>query len=175
MDPADYPFCHLLERSYPAIRAELEPLLHMPVWAAMREGESAPIVPQPVTIDEGGPWWRLFGLYLKGRPVARGCQLCPHTAAVLSHLPAINKAGFACLDKGYVMAPHIGHDPHNYRIHLALRIPAGDCGMEVGGETRLWQEGQVSMFDDNQTHHAWNRTQENRFVLIVDVDNRRLT
>jgi beta-hydroxylase len=47
--------------------------------------------------------------------------------------------------------------------------------MEVGGETRLWQEGQVSMFDDNQTHHAWNRTQENRFVLIVDVDNRRLT
>ncbi len=174
MDPAEYPFCTLLETAYPAIRKELEQVMKLAAWTAMREGESAPIVPHTVSLQEGGPWWRLFGLYLNGRPLERNCALCPRTAEILLQVPQVTKAGFACLDRGYAMSQHIGHHPHNYRIHLALKIPPGDCAMEVTGEVRKWQEGAVTMFDDNQIHRAWNHTAEDRFVLIVDVDNRQL-
>lgn len=60
------------------------------------------------------------------------------------------------------MEPHVGHDPKNYRVHLGLIIPEGDCGMSVDGETRRWQSGKVTMFDDTYIRAAWNRTTANR-------------
>jgi beta-hydroxylase len=172
LDPADYPFCGLLEQNYAVIREELERLLQLRVWTVMHEGESKPVVPHPTFVGEGEPSWRLFGLYLHARPIAQNCRLCPRTAAVLQQIPKLTKAGFASLDAGYVMKRHIGHDPHNYRAHLGLIIPEGDCGMEVSGEARRWTEGRVTLFDDNQMHQAWNRTARDRFVLIVDTANR---
>ncbi len=52
--------------------------------------------------------------------------------------------------------------------HLPLIVPPG-CGFRVGGETRLWEEGQLLIFDDTIEHEAWNEGQSERVVLIFDV------
>jgi hypothetical protein len=173
LDARDYPICALLEAHYPAILAELERVLHLRLWVPWKERPYTPASAIPGAIGEGAePHWRLFGLYLRGRPIERHCRLCPETARVLAQVPRVTKAAFACLEAGAVIEPHIGHDPHNDRAHLALIVPPGDCAMRVGGELRGWDPGKATIFRDNQIHEAWNRTPSHRYILIVDVDNR---
>jgi beta-hydroxylase len=43
------------------------------------------------------------------------------------------------------------------------------CAIRVGSETRHWQEGRVMIFDDTFEHEAWNRTDNQRVVLFVDI------
>ena len=47
--------------------------------------------------------------------------------------------------------------------------------MRVGKETRRWQQGCAIVFDDLYEHEVWNRTGENRIVLIVDLWHPELT
>jgi aspartate beta-hydroxylase len=58
--------------------------------------------------------------------------------------------------------------------HLPLIVP-GDCALNVGGESHVWQEGRIVVFDDTYEHEAWNRSSEPRVVLIFDVWNPHLT
>ena len=117
------------------------------------------------------PRWRLFGLYLKSRPVTANCVMCPRTADLVSRIPRMVNAGFSCLEAGYRLHAHAGYDNTLYRTHLGLRIPKGDCALKVGGEVRRWQAGKTLMFDDTHLHEAWNLTGEHRVVLIVDTLN----
>ena len=55
-------------------------------------------------------------------------------------------------------------------IHLPLVVPP-DCSFRVGGETREWREGEAFGFDDTIEHEAWNRSDQDRAVLILDVWN----
>ena len=173
LDPADHPFCALLEASYPAILKELERVIQMRAWIIWAE---RPYTPASAVVTGIGadpePHWKLFGLYLHGKPIDRHCKLCPDTARVLRQTPKITKAAFACLEAGGVIKSHIGHNPHNNRYHLGLIIPPGDCGMKVSDIAQGWVPGKATIFHDNQVHEAWNRTTEHRFILIVDVDNR---
>ena len=43
-----------------------------------------------------------------------------------------------------------------------------DCALEVGGETRSWEPGRLSIFDDTYRHAAWNRSDRPRRVLLCD-------
>ena len=53
-------------------------------------------------------------------------------------------------------------------MHLGLIIPEGDLGLRSLEETRGWEEGGVFIFDDRLEHEAWNRTEEDRVVLLID-------
>jgi len=55
-------------------------------------------------------------------------------------------------------------------IHLPLIVPEG-CEFRVGGETRPWVQGRAFAFDDTIEHEAWNRSDRDRAVLIVDAWN----
>jgi len=59
-------------------------------------------------------------------------------------------------------------------VHLGLIVPEG-CGFRVGGETREWRVGEAFVFDDTIEHEAWNRSNEDRAVLIIDVWNPHLS
>jgi len=43
------------------------------------------------------------------------------------------------------------------------------CGLRVGNETRHWQAGSSLLFDETRQHEAWNLTDEDRAVLLLDV------
>lgn len=59
-------------------------------------------------------------------------------------------------------------------MHLPLIIPE-DCAIRVGNETRAWSEGECLIFDDSFQHEAWNRSNQSRAVLILEVWNPQLT
>ena len=186
LDAAARPWHAELEAHADEIRAEMESLVKRKVWFVWgtesyshnftRASEAEIIATADRSpkerIGAGAiPRWRLFGLYLKGRPVAANCVMCPRTAAVVSRIPRMVNAGFSCLEAGYRLHAHAGYDNTLYRTHLGLRVPEGDCALKVGGEARRWRAGKTLMFDDTHTHEAWNLTGEHRVVLIVDTLN----
>ena len=185
LDPAAQPWCAELEAQTDAILAELQRLLDLTVWIPWGTAHYTPTFTRmseaellqaaagnPERIGSGNePNWRLFGLFLKGRRMERGCALCPRTAAAVARIPRLVNAGFSCLEASYRLRPHRGYDPTVYRAHLGLIVPTGDCALRVSGEARRWKAGKMLMFDDTQVHEAWNRTPEHRIVLIVDTLN----
>ena len=113
----------------------------------------------------------MFGLFdfPHGRPLAGNVERCPTTARLVAeHVPAHGAAGFSVLLPGTHIRPHRGYAGPFLRLHLALSVPAGDCALCVQGERRPWVEGEALVLDDRLEHEAWNRTGEERVVLLVD-------
>jgi aspartate beta-hydroxylase len=50
-----------------------------------------------------------------------------------------------------------------------------NCAIHVGGEERVWHEGECFTFDDTFEHEAWNRSDSTRVVMLLDVWNPHLT
>ena len=120
------------------------------------------------------PDWTAVHLLRKGEVVAANAALCPQTMALLAQLPQPTIAGASPNAMFSLLAPHTAIPPHvgvnNTRLvcHLPLVVPAG-CWFRVGGETRLWREGEAFVFDDCVEHEAMNPTDQLRVVLIFDV------
>jgi aspartyl/asparaginyl beta-hydroxylase (cupin superfamily) len=47
-------------------------------------------------------------------------------------------------------------------------VPNG-CEFRVGNDVRTWTEGKAWVFDDTIEHEAWNRSGEDRYILIFDI------
>ena len=118
--------------------------------------------------DQG---WKVFGLYdfPHGRPIEANVRKCPVTAALIAdHVPRHGAAGFSVLAPRTRIRAHVGYQGPFHRCHLGLEVPAGDCGLRVGDQTRRWDAGRVLVFDDRVEHEAWNMTGESRAILLVD-------
>jgi aspartate beta-hydroxylase len=126
------------------------------------------------------PSWNGYYFYRHGRRRDDNCSACPVTAAAIDALPLprVERHGpevlFSVFTSGTHLLPHRGVTNTRLVSHLPLIVPA-DCALQVGGETHTWQEGRVVVFDDTYEHDAWNRSDELRVVLIVDLWNPHLT
>jgi aspartate beta-hydroxylase len=176
-DREHFPWLTELEAAAPAIRAELQDLL------AKGDEGFAPYVQYPSGYPES-KWseldhserWSAYFLWRHGKRIDAHCDRCPETAAVLARLPLADHAGraptafFSLLHPRTRIPPHTGVTNARTIVHLALIVPDG-CGFRVGGETRLWVEGEAFAFDDTIEHEAWNDSDQLRAVLILDVWN----
>lgn len=115
--------------------------------------------------------WKMFMFRYFGRPIESNCSLCPRTAGLLDRIPGLISANFSVLEPGARIAAHHGIFAGVLRYHLGLIVPAraNQCGLRVAGETRQWREGASLLFDDTHRHEAWNDTNEDRVVLLLDV------
>lgn len=156
-DPRRFPFTARLQESWQAVRAEYEAVTaHLIDWFER---------------ELYGEGWQVFGLYdfPRGRPLAENVGRCPLTASLVAqHVPRHGAAGFSVLRAGTRIQPHRGFPGEYLRCHLALKVPGGDCGLKVAGETRRWREGEVLVFDDRVDHEAWNDAPAERVVLLLD-------
>lgn len=115
--------------------------------------------------------WRQIELKIYGVDYPERLRLFPETVAVLQRIPGLSTAYFS------VLAPHADIPPHNgdtdafYRVHVGLKVPAGlpACGLEVAGQPLAWREGVSFAFNDIYHHKAWNHTDQERIVLILDI------
>lgn len=114
--------------------------------------------------------WQVFTFRFFGIKHPANCSLCPKTAAILNTLPGLVSADFSYLPANTKIKPHKGFTKMVTRVHLGLIIPK-DCGIRVGTETHTWQPGKLLVFDDSFEHEAWNNSNEDRFVLMLDVAN----
>ncbi|MBN3821833.1 aspartyl/asparaginyl beta-hydroxylase domain-containing protein [Paraburkholderia sp. Se-20369] len=154
LDPSTFAFTEPLAAHWRTVHAECAalPAREFVAW------------PETGLYNQG---WDVYGLVLQGRPLIENCIFCPDTAALLERVPGVRTAGFSRLASGTVIAPHVGYSGAVLRLHLTLRA-AGDCGLRVGAEVRRWAPGQCLVFDDTVEHEAWNRSDAERIVLLVD-------
>lgn len=120
------------------------------------------------------PEWSTLELWEKGQPVQGITERFPATMAAVeaTDLPRITVRApnilFSKLSPGARIPPHHGMINTRLVCHLPLVVPAG-CGFRVGGETRLWEEGKLLIFDDSIEHEAWNDGSSDRIILIFDA------
>ncbi len=101
---------------------------------------------------------------------------CPITHSILKQLPMPVLAGngpevfLSVLKPGTEIKPHYGLSNIKLTVHLGLEIP-DNCAIKVGNDIQSWSNGKVTVFDDSFEHSAWNRSDEERKVLIIEVWN----
>ena len=121
------------------------------------------------------PDWSAYHLLFNGEPVPGNSERCPRTLEVLSGLPQPRLPGRSPAAMFSVLKPHTRIPPHtgvsNTRlvVHLPLIVPPG-CLFRVGGETRAWERGRAWVFDDTIEHEAVNDSDQDRIILIFDIE-----
>lgn len=179
-DREHFPWLDELEAQTDVIRTEVVDLL----------ASADPGLSPYVTMPPGTPknvWselnnnsaWSALHLWRDGARIDGACARAPKTAAIIEKLPLAiipNRAPtvfFSILQAGQHIPPHTGVTNTRAIIHLPLVVPPG-CTFRVGGETREWREGQAFAFDDTIEHEAWNPSNEDRAILILDCWNPHL-
>ena len=113
-------------------------------------------------------------------------ERCPETARLLSSIAGsalmtgtpFAFSFFSTLHGQSSIAPHSAPCNLRLRCHLPLVTTSTDsaeCGMRVGNDVVPWQEGKTIVFDDSYEHETWNRTSQDRTVLLFDVWHPDLT
>lgn len=82
---------------------------------------------------------------------------------------------YSVLESGASINAHTSSDNLKVRFHLGLSIPSGQCAISVGGQTNSWKQGEVLILEDAFLHTAWNRTDSQRIVALVDFWHPDLT
>lgn len=159
----DISFTKDLRKAYDAIKHEFQHTVE----------ESAYIDwPEKFLYNEG---WNIFGLRYQGQDFQDAHRLCPTLSALIyNHDTLISSAGFSILRPGTIIKPHVGYTEDVLRCHLGIEVPAGNCMLKVGDTSTKWQEGEVIIFDDTIEHEAWNKTNETRIVLLIDLFRKAL-
>lgn len=154
-----YPNLAILEEGYPEIFAEFKTLTpaRMRNWPEYQKYEGV---------------WKVCGLVHEGRRLESCCDLCPRTMDIIDKAGQVRMAGFSRMGPGTEILPHVD-DVKDYvdRVHLGVQIPEGDCGIWVDGTQTKWQNGKAFLFDPLLIHKAWNRTTEDRIILLVDFED----
>lgn len=164
LDPGHFPWTEELEKCAAEIYAE---------YLSLRNS-GEPIPPfQEISKEQGAitndSKWQAFLMFAYGAKSLRNTALCPATSLAIEAIPEMRTAFFSILAPGKIIPPHRGPYKGLIRCHLALNIPSGDCGIRVRGQSRQWINGRCLFFDDTLVHEAWNKTNEERVVLFLDI------
>ena len=160
-DPASFPIAGRLEHRYAEIKAEIDRLAPR---TFQREAEP---------IARTGDWDVAF-LYERGKRNDEICAALPTVTSLIEADPSAIRthAGLIYVSRmrpGTHIAAHTGPTNVRLRCHLGITTPPGDCALRVEHQTERWQAGRALVFDDSFEHEAWNRTDADRIVLIVDL------
>ena len=129
---------------------------------------------------EGNADWGALYLWQNGEPVLENQEACPITTEAISSLPLVFSGRrcpnvlFSRLKAGASIPPHNGMINTRLIGHLPLVIP-DRCGFRVGSEVREWVLGEPFLFDDTVEHEAWNKSDQDRVILIFEVWRPELT
>jgi len=166
-DATQFPWAMELEKNFDVIHRELQGLLTL--------RESIPFIhdvsPYEQKISKGKNW-RTFFLIGFGYEAEQSWKRCPETMKVLRKITNLRTAFFSILGPNYHVPHHRGISKGLIRCHLGLIIPdqRDQCVMRVGDQICQWEEGRCFVFDDTNDHEVWNKTNQERVVLLIDVD-----
>lgn len=160
-----------VEAATDAIRDELRALIGPGFSPYVTQAPGRPRNDQGGLVDN--PDWSALFLFKDGveQPAA---QRCPATMAALADAPLTRipertpSILFSKLAAGAHIPAHTGMLNTRLICHLPLIVPDG-CVFRVGNDERPWIEGKAWAFDDTIEHEAWNRSAQDRYILIFDV------
>lgn len=180
-DRGHFPWLERLEAAAPVIRGELEAMLASPDPGLEPYIDMPPGTPANLWSElDKSPNWSALHLWRDGERIDAVCKRVPRTAELVESLPLARIPGrapavfFSILKAGKTIPPHTGVTNIRSIVHLPLIVPE-ECGFRVGGETRQWRAGEAFVFDDTIEHEAWNRSDQDRALLILDCWNPHLS
>ena len=101
-------------------------------------------------------------------PTPIGEEFFTKTFAIMKRYKEVSDIAIARFSANQFIPLHKGYPMLN-RVHMGLIVPEGDITFCVGGEKRKWEERKCLAFNDGSEHTAWNNTDIDRVVMIVDV------
>jgi aspartate beta-hydroxylase len=118
--------------------------------------------------------WRMFIMKAYGVTVQENLRRCPTVAALLHEAPEVVSAILSFLAPGKHIPEHRGPFRAILRYHLMLSMPRdGDgvpaCVMNIDGVPYRLGDGESLLWDDTYRHEVWNRSEEVRIALLLDV------
>jgi aspartate beta-hydroxylase len=163
-DPTRFSFTAPLEAASAMIRAEAadfvqrSPLLEQEAWSADFFSGSY------------GESYSGIAIARHGKPLEDAVRELPETTSLLNELGIDGGNRLVHLAR---QAPHSGVESHSDGLsylltgHLGLEIPP-HCGMEVNGESVVWEEGKLSVVQNSFRHHTTNQSDSERILLYFD-------
>ena len=114
--------------------------------------------------------WDVFGLYHQGDQFTENCKAVPETTRLVESVVGLRTAGFSILRPDTFIKPHVGYGDGVYRMHLGLITPPEKlrCCLQIGDQVSPWRDGGVTIFDDTSEHQAWNYSNVDRVILLLD-------
>lgn len=165
-DRADFPWLPKLEENWEIIRSEADALMQFKDAIP----QLSDISPDHAKLDHDKKW-RAYFLWGYGFKSSENCARCPKTAEILKTVPGLTTALFSIHAPGMTIAPHKGVTAGVCVVHLGLKIPddRGNCAIRVDQDIVSWEEGKAFAFDDTLQHETWNRTDQERIILLLHV------
>lgn len=166
LESSQFSWVSLLESNWQVIKEELNLILHYTEHLPSFQD----ISPDQARITQDN-LWKTFFLYGYGVKMQRNCDYCPQTTQIIEQIPGLKTAFFSILLPDKHIPEHRGPYKGVLRCHLPLKVPQAkeQCGIRVAQEIRHWEEGKCLVFDDSYPHEAWNKTDEIRVVLFLDI------
>ena len=155
-DTSYLPFVEILEDNWSQTLTEFNNL------------ENLKALPYPETDLYLGEWNVLPFMFF-GEVFEETCEKFPKTWSLLKNIPGLRTASFSILGPHTEITPHTGFTDKVLRCHLALKVPE-KCAIIVGDDTKYWEVGKCLVFDDTTEHYAYNNSDTDRVILILDVD-----
>jgi len=156
-------FTKILESNYQIILAELQDIIL---------NDYKNIVPYyNQTLASTPSSWTIFPLIMWGKQNTDNCTKAPKTLNIIKQIKGVTTCGFSILKPNTKIKPHDGDSNVMYRCHLPLKClgTLPNIGFRVGSDTTTWELGKLISFCDAYNHEVWNNTNEERWVLIVDI------
>lgn len=162
-DPHEFTWALWAEENFARIRADIETRLNTQ-GHTLKPYFYGSLVSRPDA-------WKVEPFYFWGQRNDAACKSIPALDELFARIPGLTSAALSVLDAESDIHAHYGDTNAIVRCHFGLQIPGElpDCGLEVNGKQRAWEEGRWLMFCDAHLHRAWNHTPHTRYVLIVDV------
>jgi hypothetical protein len=170
---SEFPWLAEIEQAVPDMQAELR--------AVLADGQDfAPYVeangdrPRAANPLVNNPKWGAYYFWRNGEIVTENAARCPVTMQALTHapMPLISQrspiALWSLLKPDTHIQPHHGLLNTRLICHIPLIVPHS-CAIRVGNETRSWREGEALIFDDSFEHEAWNKSDETRVILLLEI------
>jgi len=118
--------------------------------------------------------WRVFVLKAYGAEIPENMARCPALSAVLRDSPEVLSATISFLAPGKHVPRHCGPFRGIMRFHLGLSMPLaadGRLGSVLVIEDKEYRIGNGCglLWDDTYPHEVWNRSDQVRIALLLDV------
>ncbi|EHH68011.1 aspartyl/asparaginyl beta-hydroxylase domain-containing protein [Gluconobacter morbifer] len=168
-DRSTFPWMEMLENNWEVIRDE----------ALRLRGDDIPSL-KDLSPEHGriaaDHRWKSFFLEGYGYQRLENCACAPLTTGLLLQIPHRVTATFSVLEAGGRIPRHYGMTKGMLTYHLPLRVPKDreNCCIQIEGKDRRivwsWEDGKSLLFDDMYFHEVWNNTDEDRYILLIQVE-----
>lgn len=133
--------------------------------------------PEKELYDIENTEWKIFPLYAFGIWVEDNCKMMPFLTKFIKSIPNVKLVILSKLSAGVKLKPHQGWGTYSnnvLRCHYGLIMDENKCHISVSDENRKQYQYHKNdhwiIFDDSKTHWTENTSENDRIILIIDID-----